>query len=85
MVFLSLALFVTSAAGFVYMDLQGQIKRFDISDYLDGTILQAYRFEADSVCTDGDPSICSWVRIFGKKGVCMQLAVDDPEYEGVGI
>lgn len=58
---------------------------FTISDYLDGTILQAYRFEADSVCTDGDPSICSWVRIFGKKGVCMQLAVDDPEYEGVGI
>ncbi|QKD80542.1 LCP family protein [Actinomyces marmotae] len=35
--FLSLALFVTSAAGFAYMDLQGQVKRFDISGYLDGS------------------------------------------------
>ncbi|WP_235905426.1 MULTISPECIES: LCP family protein [Actinomyces] len=37
LVFLSLALFVTSAAGFAYMDLQGQVKRFDISGYLDGS------------------------------------------------
>ncbi|WP_164505210.1 LCP family protein [Actinomyces gaoshouyii] len=37
LVFLSLVLFVTSAAGFVYMDLQSQVKRFDISDYLDGS------------------------------------------------
>ncbi|WP_366181043.1 LCP family protein [Actinomyces timonensis] len=37
LVFLSLTLFVTSAAGFAYMDLQGQVKRFDISGYLDGS------------------------------------------------
>ena len=58
---------------------------FTVSDNLDGTVLQAYRFEADSVYTDGDPSVCSRVRMFGRSGICMQLAVDDPEFEGVGI
>jgi len=37
-VFLSLALFVTSAAGFAYMDLQGQITRINIDRYLDGSV-----------------------------------------------
>ena len=36
--FLSLALFVTSAAGFAYMDLQGQITRINIDRYLDGSV-----------------------------------------------
>lgn len=36
--FLSLALFVTSAAGFAYMDLQGQIKRINIDRYLDDSV-----------------------------------------------
>ncbi|WP_026048897.1 LCP family protein [Actinomyces timonensis] len=38
LVFLSLALFVTSAAGFAYMDLQGQITRINIDRYLDGSV-----------------------------------------------
>ena len=54
---------------------------FTISDHLDGTLIQAHRFSATSALIYADDSSCRWLRIFGKKGVCMQLRVEEPEPE----
>lgn len=50
---------------------------FTISDHLDGTLLQAYRFSATSICRFTDEFSHQWLRVFGRQGICMQLRVEE--------
>ncbi len=54
---------------------------FTVSDHLDGTLIQAYRFSATSSILFTDELDCRWLRVFGRQGVCMQLRVDNPDIE----
>ncbi len=51
---------------------------FTISDHLDGTLIQAYRFAATSSIIVTDELCHKWLRVFGRQGICLQLRVDDP-------
>ncbi len=52
---------------------------FTISDHLDGTLIQAHRFSATSALIHTDESACRWLLVFGKRGVCMRLMIEEPE------
>ncbi len=51
---------------------------FTISDHLDGTLIQAYRFSATSVYRFTDELSHQWLRVFGRRGICMQLRIEEP-------